>query len=242
MSDTIVDEPYEPPPPPLRDPQPAPSRRRRVAVALAVLVAALAVGAVAFYLFFWRYEAVARRHVPGNANLVVRLEATDLLLFGPVRKQLLPLLLDHSARSGAQRGDRIREATGVNLATDLREIIVASVDGTSWVLIAGGRIPRGRFVDGLARVAQEEGWPLHRRGEMLVGPAVAIGQAEDGTLVVGTDAGLVEAALPASDDTRKLELPEKGAVTFAITRQAWSGAGKLNGGPDFTMFDEVERA
>ena len=81
VADTLPDQP---PPPTLRDPVRAASTRRRVAVACSILVAVVAVGAVAFYLFFWRYEAVARLHVPGNANLVVRLEAADVALFGPV--------------------------------------------------------------------------------------------------------------------------------------------------------------
>lgn len=244
MADTIPDAP---PPPTLRDPAPAgrpsPSRARRVAVALSIVVAALAVGAAAFYLFFWRYDAVARRHVPGNANLVVRLEVADVALFGPVRRHLLPLLLDHPERSGKKRGDRIREATGVDLATDVREVLVASVDATSWVLIAGGRIKRGGFVDGLARLAQEEHWSLRRQGDLLIGPGgVAVGQADDGTLVVGTDVSLMTAALPASDEARRLALPAAGAVTFAVTRQAWSGAAGLAAVAHASVLGRIERA
>lgn len=240
VADTLPDQP---PPPTLRDPVRAASTRRRVAVACSILVAVVAVGAVAFYLFFWRYEAVARLHVPGNANLVVRLEAADVALFGPVRTHLLPLLIDHTERSGKKRGDRIGEATGINLATDVREVIVASVDATSWVLIAGGRIKRGRFVDGLARLSQEEGWGLRREGELLVGPGgVTLGQADDGTLVVGTDVSLVNAALPASDDARRLALPDQGAVTFAVTRQAWSGAAGLAAVTHASVLGRIARA
>ncbi|MFT3769474.1 MAG: hypothetical protein QM820_28895 [Minicystis sp.] len=217
MADTLIDEP---PPPTLRDPEvpppapglpapglPAPgppakappgraSIGRRLAIAAAVLAAILAVAGVAVYLFFIHYEAVARRHVPGNANLVVRMEAADVVLFGPVRKHLWPLAIERATRSGKTRGNRIREATGINLATDVREVIVASTDATSWVLLAGGRLARGKFVGGLAKIAEEEGWSLRREGDLLVGTGLVMAQAEDGTIVVGTDKTIVNASLP----------------------------------------------
>jgi hypothetical protein len=213
-----------------------------VAIAFAALLALVAVGLVAAYLFVFHYEAVARRHVPGNANLVVRVQAADVVMFGPVREHLWSIAVQRATRSGKSRGARIREATGVNLATDLREAIVASTDATSWVLIAGGRIARGRFVDGLAQVAQEEGWPLRRQGELLVGPGVAIGQAEDGTIVVGTDTTIVNAALPAAEDARRLGLPEEGAATFAVTRQAWEGVAGIATIAHASVLGHVARA
>ncbi|APR87329.1 hypothetical protein A7982_12678 [Minicystis rosea] len=245
MADTLIDEP---PPPTLRDPvaPPAPAPRasigRRLAIGASVLVALLAVAGVAVYLFFIHYEAVARRHVPGNASLVMRLDAADAVLFGPVRKHLWPLAVERATRSGKTRGQRIRAATGVNLATDLREVIVASTDASSWVLIAGGRIARGKLVAGLEKIAQEEGWALHREGDLLVGTGLVIAQAEDGTILVGTDATIVNAALPASDDARHLDLPEDGVVTFAVTKQAWNGAAGIATVAHASVLRHVERA
>ncbi|WP_438024061.1 hypothetical protein [Sorangium sp. So ce233] len=218
--------------PPGDGPPAAPPRPRRppiaacllAAIALLALVAGAALGV---YFFLWRYEPTARRHIPGDANIVVRLETAELALFGPVRQHFLPLL-DESP-SGASRKARIEAATGLDFPSDLREIVIASTDAASWVALAGGRIPKGRFVAGLEKVARDEGWTGWRReGELLVvgspHPRAVIGQADDGTLVLGTDVEIVNAALPASDEWQRLDLPEQGPVTFALTSAAWSGA------------------
>ncbi|WP_437731875.1 hypothetical protein [Sorangium sp. So ce1335] len=219
------------------DGPPAAPPRSRGAKAAACLVAAIALlallagAALGVYFFFWRYEPTARRHIPGDANIVVRLEAAELALFGPVRQHFLPLL-DEAASDAprASRKARIEAATGVDFPSDLREIVIASTDAASWVALAGGRIPKGRFVAGLEKVARDEGWTgLRREGELLVfsdgpRPRAVIGQADDGTLVLGTDVEIVNAALPASDEWQRLDLPEQGAVTFALTGAAWSGA------------------
>src|SRR5689334_21446641 len=101
MADTLIDSPPETlpdivlaSPPPAPAPVPPPRRRGPLlAVIIGGLVAvALACAALLFYLLVWRYEPTARRHIPGNANVAIRVEATDVLLFGPVRKHLWPLL------------------------------------------------------------------------------------------------------------------------------------------------------
>src|SRR5262245_41010313 len=117
MSDTIVD----PPPPPtvpdvaLAPPAPPLGRARLwiagTVTALAVLIAGLG---LLFYFRVWRYEATARRHIPSNANVAIRLELADLVLFGPVRKHLLPLALPEKDASGAAKpgksfGERLKE-------------------------------------------------------------------------------------------------------------------------------------
>lgn len=257
MSDTLVDSP---PPPTIRDepaPPPKPPSKRRgclVGVALASLLTVAGVAAF-IYFYFIHYEPVAQRHIPGNANLAARVSATDIAVFGPVRKHLWPLLFEQAFSSdgapeqkGPSRAQRIRDATGVNLATDVREVIVASVDATSWVLIAGGRIAEGRFIDGIEKISRDEGWVGWRReGPLFVGPdpsavdaqgrptskgsRMVIGQADDGTIIVGTDVDIVNAALPATDEWKRLGLPEDGAVTFALTDAAWGGvSGALGSG------------
>lgn len=263
MGDTLVDRPYptipdaertldDLVPPPLTEPSPpgptAPdppsrtSRGRVVAIALAIVAAVLVVAGVALYLFVWRYEPVARRHIPGNANLAARVDAADLALFGPVRKHLLPILKERT-KQGPSRDDRLADATGISLTRDLREIVVASVDTSSWVVIAGGRFTRKRFVSGFEEVAREEGWRFQRDGDLLIGPGgVTLAQADDGAIVVGTDRAIVVAALPASDDHRRLALPDGGAATFAITKQAWSGAAGVRTVASATVLRQVERA
>ena len=243
---TEVDPIAAPRPP--RPPLPPMPRSRKIAIALSILAAVLLVAGVAVYLFVVRYEPLARRHIPGNANLAARLELGDLVLFGPVREHLWPLVFEGApgdAPKGKTRADRIRAATGVNLATDLREVFVASVEGSSFVAIAGGKIPRGRFVKGLAAVAKEEAWPggWHEAGELLVGPGgLAIGQADDGTILFGTSEAIVIAALPASDDFHRLELPEKGASSFAVTKEAWSGAAGVAVVAHASVLRKIERA
>jgi hypothetical protein len=242
VPDTVV---IEPPPPTLRDEasdlpptmaEPPPRRGAwRVVVAL-IAALALVSGSGWAYLHYLRFEPIARRHVPSNANFAARVDLVDVALFRPVREHLLPVLEEELARPGGAAkktlGDRLADATGVRLDRDLREIVIASVDATSWVVVAAGPIERGRFVDGLAKVLDEERIGVWTRaGELLVGPGgVAIGQADDGALVLATDAAIARTALPASDDARALGLPTSGALAFAATDLAWSGAsGKLPG-------------
>lgn len=236
MPDTLVDPP---PPPTLRDealatPKPAPSKKRGclLGVVFASLVTVLG-AALLVYVYIFRYEPLAHRHIPGNANLVARISATDIAFFGPVRTHLWPILFEQAfarpggepAPAGKSRAKRIREATGVNLATDVREILVASVDATSWVVLVGGRIEEGTFVDGMEKLAREENLQGFRReGPLLVAPGLVIGQADDGTILLGTDTDIVTASLPATDEHHHLGLPHDGAVAFAITEAAWSGA------------------
>lgn len=217
-------------------PAPAPAaatrRRARVGCAIAAIVltvVALVGGALGLYFFVWRYEPTARRHIPGGAHVALRIEAADVALFGPVRKHLWPLL--DAAPAGKPRKQRLKAATGVSPA-DIREVVIASTDAASWVVLLGGRVEPGRVVPGMERVAREEGWPGWRRqDDLLLGPGgVAIAQAEDGTVVIGTDAPIVRASLVASDDWTRLGLPEKGALSFAITREAWDGLGGEIGG------------
>ncbi|MFO0760260.1 MAG: hypothetical protein U0359_27510 [Byssovorax sp.] len=261
------------PPPTVRDealgaavPAPSrPSRGRAVAIVLSILASLLLVGGVAFYLFVWRYEPVAQRHIPGNAALVMRFDFAEIALFGPVRKHFWPLFAEQRGDvvKGKTRAERMKEATGVDFTTDLRELYLASADGSTWVLLLGGKIKKDRFVHGLAALAKEESWPgFHEEGELLLGPGgAAIGQADDGTLIFGNGADVVRAALPASKDYERLALPHKGSAVFSITHEAWEGAagqavvahasvlrkieratGQLNLGKEPTLAMEIEPA
>lgn len=201
-----------------------PARRRWPLVALAAGMLLAGLGA---YLYFalWAYEPTALRHVPAGANIVVRADAAKLVVFKPVREHLWPLLLerDGEAADKDRRIARIREETGVAIPTDLRELVVASVDGVAWVAVIGGNIEKGRFVPGLAKVLAEEGldgWAVegdllaHRTGSV-------IGQADDGTLVLATHREIAEAALPRSEsDTSSLPVPTDGAIGFRVSHPA----------------------
>jgi hypothetical protein len=266
MADTIVD-PIEPVPPTQREPEPpkveaAPlqspqsprsprsPRARIAAIVAASVLAVVVVAAFGVWLFVLRYQPTARLHVPAGTNIAIRLEAADVVLFGPVRKHLVDAALGDETTADApsakkkSRAEKIHDRTGVRLPADVREVLVASMDGKSWVGLIGGRIARGKFVAGLAEVAREEGWEGFRKeGAILVGPTMAIGQADDGTIIVGTDRAIVETALPATDEGQKLGLPDKGAVTFAIGKGAWeamgAGASLL---PGARAMPKIERA
>ncbi|WP_437829404.1 hypothetical protein [Sorangium sp. So ce1153] len=215
--------------PPAAPPRPGRPRAAACLLAALALLALLVGAALGVYFFFWRYEPTARRHIPGDANIVIRLETAELALFGPVRQHFLPLLDEPASdASRASRKARLEAATGLDFPSDLREVVIASTDATSWVALAGGRIPKDRFVAGMEKMARDEGWDGWRReGDLFIVdklPRAVIGQADDGTIVLGTDVEIVNAALPASDEWQRLDLPEQGPVTFALTSAAWSGA------------------
>jgi hypothetical protein len=233
VSDTLV----EPPPPTVTDPgvapapvAPRPPRRAATCALLALLALLLgAAAAAAVWFFVLRSTAEARAHIPDRAAVVVRVVAADLVLFAPVRKHLWPLVTDgEAAAAGARpsRAARVREATGVS-ATDVREMVIASTDASSWVLLVGGRMARGRFVTGLARVLEEDrapGWGL--AGDLLLGPGgVTVAQADDGTIVVASGVEVARAALPANEGWRELGLPEAPA-SLVVSGDAWQGIGR----------------
>jgi hypothetical protein len=51
-----------------------------------------------------------------------------------------------------------------------------------------------------------------------------VGQADDGSIVIGTDAAIVKAALPAAEDAPRIQLPAARAVYFVATQELWTGA------------------
>lgn len=258
MADTLVDA-VEPVPPTQRDPEPEPAAQppaveppkrspaRGLILAAVVMFVLGAATAVALWALTFRYEPTAIAHVPAGSNVVVRIEAADIVLFGPVRNNLLPLVLEDKPKevsvSKVPLAEKIRDHTGVRLPVDVREVLLATMDGKSFVAIFGGKISSGKFVSGLAEIAQEEKWAGFRlEEELLVGPNVAIGQAEDGTIIVGTDSAIVMNALPATEDGAKMGLPDKGAVRFVVAKEAWENMAKLSMMvPDAKSLGDVHR-
>ena len=249
MPDTLVDPPQtptlpdgptgEPPLDPADDNEPAeplpetvtarPRGRACVVVAVLLTLGAL-LGALAFYFLVWRGSADARAHVPDRSTFVARLDARDFALFAPVRKHLWPLIVGDpqgppprpaAPSDKPSRAERVRKATGIS-ATDVRDVVVASTDSKSWVVLVGGNIRRGKAVAGLAEVIKEEGlpgWAVVE--EMLVGPrGLTVAQADDGTLIFATDREIARAALPATDQWQELEVPAAPGA-FVLGADAW---------------------
>jgi hypothetical protein len=221
-------------------------KKKLVLAGLALVLAALAGGGAYFYFVVVRATPRAHRHLPRGCNVAVRLDAYELLTFKPVREHLWPVLWQARKKEPdamKKRLERIRITTGIRLPEDLREAVIASVDGTQWVAAFGGRLEPGRFVDGVATVLAEEGFDgWSRDGDLLVHRlGAALGQADDGTLVVGTGKAIVRAALPERDaDPEAGELPvsKQGAVSFMLSSAAYRGA--LARVPDTFKFDTLE--
>lgn len=229
-----------------------PPKKSRILTYLLTLITVSIVGPLVFYLVFWRFEPTAQFHIPGGTTIAVRFDARELYLFRPFREQILPILSGASSDPmKPSKLDQIRSETSVDLGTDLREVILATSDGTSWVAIAGGRFLRGvrrggRYIDGCERAMEKE--PAYgdwvAAGDVLSGPrGVAIAQADDGTLLLATSADLARAALPATDDYRELWLASSGAVSFAVQRGALEHVAESLRAqmPEAVVFEKLER-
>lgn len=234
MPGTLIHEPPEAPPP-ATVPDPAltgeaPRKSRGWLWALLAVVFLLIGGAgAAGYVYFvlWKYERTAARHLPSNTVAAFRVEASEFLLFGPVRKHIWPVL-EERTKEGGKNDTRLRlieDKTGVNLEQDVREIVVATVDATGYVVLLGGPFEHGKVVKGLHGIFAKEApdaWKIE--GDLLIGPHdIAIGQADDGTIVIGTNRDVAEAALDTSEAHEKIALPEGGALSFSITEPAIAG-------------------
>lgn len=183
-----------------------------------LLFAALA-GPLVFYFFFFRYKPTATYHVPDNAQVALRLDTRQLYGYEPFRKQVLGAL-DIESEDG--RRAAFKKHTGIDLAGDVREVVVASMDGKSYVVLFGGyfqKLRRGTFAGGLKAFADEigvEGASLEGSTTLALPGGLRVSQSEDSTVIVGSDARALEAALPTDDEPSALGLPNSGAMSFAV--------------------------
>ena len=164
----------------------------------------LALGFIA-YRELIHYERHASEHVPPGAELALRLDLEQVLLFEPLRRHLLPLV-DRAPLAGAppepgapSRLLRLREQADLNLGFDLREVVFAQEPGGGWVLALGGIFGARSVLDGIERVlAAEPGLRATRDAGVLTltGSGLALAQAEDGVLLIASDAAVLGRALP----------------------------------------------
>ncbi len=179
---------------------------------------------VAVYFGFFHYSPIAYLHVPAGTTLAVRVDLVDVATYGPVRRQLLPLLTEASDPQARGRTERIQKETGIG-KSDLREVIVCFLGSEDRiVLLVGGRIPKGKLVPGLLRAAQQEGSTVFvERGGVLESKfgGLFVGQADDGVAILSTDRAALSAAL-AGGDPLGAAIPKGKAVAFASTGRLWA--------------------
>ena len=190
----------------------------------------LCAGAFA-YFYFVHYSRSASNHVPPGATMVARFDAERVLLYGPVRKHLLPLLDLGGTPDPKGRRERIREATGIDVARDIREVVVANGQGsTDLVMIVGGKFSSVNVVRKIAEMFKEEGHPtqLAEDSQILSFGAGKFGlhlaQADDGVLIIGLSEAVVRASLPANDVAESMGLPRSGAGGFALSGSLFDGS------------------
>lgn len=201
-----------------------PGRRPRWPLYAGGGVAAALLLAVGVYFLFFHYTPIAHHHVPGGTTLAVRIDLVDVATYGPVRRQLLPILTEGTDPAARTRSDRVQKETGIG-TSDLREVIVCFLGSEERVvLLVGGRIPKGRLVPGLLRVAQQDGSTAFvEEGGILKSKfgGLFVGQAEDGTAVVATDQAALSAALTGGDPLGEA-IPKGKAVAFASSGRLWA--------------------
>jgi hypothetical protein len=180
------------------------------------------------YFGFFHYTKVATQHVPAGTTLAIKIDLVDVATYGPVKRNLLPLLDENPAGTTAaavKRSEKIGDAAGFSPSRDIRELVVCFVgDPDHYALIVGGRFPAGKLVPALAKVAAAENsteWA--QSGDILKSKngSYVVGQAGDGTAVFASDEPTLRAALPTSTESTRLGLPEEGAVTYAGSADVW---------------------
>jgi hypothetical protein len=204
---------------------------RRLALASAFGAALLVAVAWVAYRELLHYERHAIEHVPAGAELALRVDLEQVVLFEPLRRHLLPLLDralvgDVARTPSSSRLLRLRQA-GLNLGLDLREVVFARLErGAGWVLVLGGIFGAEPLLPRIERVLREEPGMRSRseRGMIILQPSgVALGQADDGTLLIASDAALLERALPPSRGYEAVGLSPSGAAALGALG-SWLGA------------------
>jgi hypothetical protein len=187
-------------------------------VALGVPLLVLLGIAIGYYRLVY-FERVAALHIPEGTHFAARIDLEQVVLFEPIRKNLLPVLDDASVVNGQPLSERIAAATGVNFAMDLREIVLALGPDEQWVLVLSGLFPQ-QSLAGLARAITQD--PRLASSELsqdvlrLEPWAIFVAQAADGSFVLSNQQQAVVAALVPNQTFRALGLSPEGAGSVAM--------------------------
>lgn len=209
----------------------------RRAVSFAKVIGALALSAAlsaAGAWLAWRelihYERRAALHVPPNADVALRLDVEQVVMFDAVRRHLYPLLARLPLEApkslpGVPPPDwlrALREEEGVNLSRDLRELVMAGLPGDDWVVLLGGLFPHRDLLSKLELALRQSGVDgLERAGDVLVlrQSGAAFGQTADGLLVIASRREVLPSAAHVSSRSAELGLDERGGGSFGLTPQ-----------------------
>lgn len=171
--------------------------------------------AIVIYQRVLAYDRSAITHLPPDTLEVVHIDVERVLVYEPMRRHWFPLVdsvgLPVSAPS-EPRLARLHRATQIELGLDLREIVLGrGAHPGEWVLVLGGKFSKKNVVAGIARVLDEEGprWQLSADGRVAVSEqsGLAIGQADDGAIVIAPTEERVRSALAPSRTYEKLGIP-----------------------------------
>ncbi|NUP13177.1 MAG: hypothetical protein HOW73_44630 [Polyangiaceae bacterium] len=210
-------------------PAPAPKRRNVLFFVIGGLLFVALAGPLVFYFLVWRYRPTAPQHIPAGTTLAVRFDGRELYLYEPFRKHVIGSI-DGSDKAKS-RLDRIKKHTGVDLRNEVREIVFATMNAESWIVLVGGNFDAGRarkkFVPGLKTFLEEEGVQGYTVEDgVLKGPVLRIAQADDTTILIANNDEILRAATDPSDAWQELGLASSGAMSFVIDRGAFDAVSK----------------
>jgi hypothetical protein len=209
-----------------------PSERRSFShrtVFVGLVISLICAVGVAVYIYFRyvRYERVAATHVPAGTQVALRIDLEKVVLFEPVRAHVLELINERPTNMPESRLERLRHYTGIELGVDARELVLASGPGAAdFEIVVAGLFRSEMFLSGVERMMADEGHPLTRSadGTLLIAPGgLALGQASDRAIVLGSSERTARAALTSSTAYQALGLSRVGPGGFAVTGDALRG-------------------
>jgi hypothetical protein len=220
---TLPDEGDSGPSAPTPDPAPKPSRGRWPYFLIGGLLLLSVIGPMTFYFFVWRYRPTALMHIPRGTSVAVRFDGRELYLYEPFRKHIIGAFDDAAEKGG--RADRLKKHTGLDVRKDVREVILATSFGESWVVLIGGNFSsraKTKFTLGLSKFLEEEGVSgFTRRSDGVLEGPVFVAQAEDSTIVIANTEETLTRSIEPGDTYQDLGLASSGAMSFVIDRPAF---------------------
>lgn len=229
--------------------------RVRTGLPFSAVAAAIAVLGVVFFgsivLAYYRWvhhDRYAAHHLPSDSVAAIRIDVSQAVLYEPVRKHLFPVAADllASASDGASI-EAFEARTGIKRA-DLREIVFGRGPAPAdWVLVLGGLFPDAVLASlgDFLMVGDGSSWKRGPGGRLLHASGIAIGQADDGCLIVAASEGRLALAVPSQRTYARMGLGLDGPGGFTLNPVAMK---QLTRALDrttpagLTALGEVERA